>query len=165
MLHHRRLLLWSFVLSLFATGTRESTGEDTAEKRPNVLFIVVDDLNDWVGCLGGHPQARTPHIDALAAQGTLFTNAHCQAPLCGPSRASLLSGLYPHTSGMYQQPGKPGLQTDREQFAGHLLPEYFAAHGYETFAAGKITHGYPHADAFHHYGGNFGGSACHCEFW
>src|SRR5262245_48137969 len=60
-----------------------------AAERPNVLFIAVDDLNDWVGCLGGHPQARTPNIDRLARRGTLFTNAHCQAPLCNPSRTSL----------------------------------------------------------------------------
>ena len=58
---------------------------EPAEK-PNVLFIAIDDLNDWVGCLGGHPQARTPHIDRLAARGTLFANAHCQAPLCNPSQ-------------------------------------------------------------------------------
>jgi hypothetical protein len=60
--------------------------------RPNVLFIAVDDLNDWVGCLGGHPQVKTPNIDGLAGRGTLFTNAHCQAPLCNPSRSSLETG-------------------------------------------------------------------------
>src|SRR5881396_2451971 len=70
-------------------------------KRPNVLFLAVDDLNDWVGCLGGHPQVKTPHLDRLAKRGTLFTNAHCQAPLCNPSRASLLTGLRPSTTGVY----------------------------------------------------------------
>ena len=53
---------------------------------PDVLFIAIDDLNDWVGCLDGHPQALTPNIDRLAGEGVLFTNAHCQAPICGPSR-------------------------------------------------------------------------------
>src|SRR6266446_3503409 len=62
-----------------------------SERDPNVLFIAIDDLNDWVGCLGGHPQVRTPNIDRLAKHGTLFTNAHCQAPPCNPSRASLLT--------------------------------------------------------------------------
>ena len=64
-----------------------------AAKHPNVLMIVVDDLNDWVGYLGGRPQARTPCLDALAATGTAFTNSHAQAPLCNPSRTSFLSGL------------------------------------------------------------------------
>ena len=68
---------------------------------PNVLFIAIDDLNDWVGCLGGHPQARTPNIDRLAARGTLFSNAHVQSAMCNPSRASLLTGLRPSTIGIY----------------------------------------------------------------
>jgi arylsulfatase A-like enzyme len=127
-------------------------------ERPNVLFIAIDDLNDWVGCLKTHPNAKTPNIDALARRGTLFTNAHCQAPICGPSRASLLSGKYPHSTGVYQQPAKPGLQKDSEHFKGHLLPEYFAQHGYQTFGGGKITHGYPMKDAFQEFGGSFGGS-------
>lgn len=126
--------------------------------RPNVLLIAIDDLNDWVGCLQAHPNAKTPNIDALARRGTLFTNAHCQAPLCGPSRASLLSGKYPHSTGVYQQPAKPGLQSDSVHFRGHLLPEYFARHGYRTYGGGKITHGYPMKEAFQHFGGSFGGS-------
>src|SRR5262245_66305734 len=77
-----------------------------ATDRPNILFIAIDDLNDWVGCLGGHPQVQTPHIDRLARRGTLFSNAHCQAPLCNPSRSSLLTGLRPSTTGIYAlQPG------------------------------------------------------------
>src|SRR5262245_33046404 len=72
-----------------------------AADRPNVLFIAIDDLNDWVGCLGGHPQTKTPNLDRLAARGTLFRNAHCQAPLCNPSRNSLLTGLRPSTTGIY----------------------------------------------------------------
>ena len=55
-------------------------------EQPNVLFIAIDDLNDWVGCLGGHPQARTPNLDRLAASGILFVNAHCPAASCNPSR-------------------------------------------------------------------------------
>ena len=72
-----------------------------AADRPNVLFISIDDLNDWVGCLGGHPQVQTPHIDALAGGGVNFTNAHCQAPICNPSRVSMLIGRLPSTTGMY----------------------------------------------------------------
>ncbi len=78
------LLTLSFVLSNFAISHGAT---------PNVLFIAIDDLNDWVGCLDGHPQVKTPNIDALAQRGTLFTNAHCQAPICNPSRTSVMTGL------------------------------------------------------------------------
>lgn len=59
--------------------------------KPNVLFIAIDDLNDWIGCLEGHPQALTPNMDRLAKRGVLFTNAHCAAPACNPSRAAVFS--------------------------------------------------------------------------
>jgi hypothetical protein len=78
--------------------------------RPNVLFLAIDDLNDWVGCLSGHPQASTPNIDRLAARGTLFTNAHCQAPLCNPSRTSLLTGLST-SAGRDTPPSRPARST------------------------------------------------------
>ena len=68
---------------------------------PNVLFIAVDDWNDWVGCLG-HKQAITPNVDRLASQGLLFTNAHCAAPVCNPSRVAVLTGLRPGTTGVFE---------------------------------------------------------------
>ena len=153
-----RLLFFAIVILVTSFTSINSAAADPAARAPNVLFIAIDDLNDWIGCLGGHAQAKTPNIDALAERGVLFTNAHCQAPICGPSRASLLSGRYPHSTGVYQQPGKKGLPADTAQFRGQLLPEYFARHGYQTLAVGKITHGYPHDVAFQKYGGKFGGS-------
>jgi arylsulfatase A-like enzyme len=106
--------------------------------RPDVLFIALDDLNDWVGALGGHPQAFTPNIDALARRGTLFANAHAQAPLCNPSRASLLTGLRPSTMGIYGlAPGIRGVDDVRSRTT---LPQHFAAHGYHTVGVGKIFH-------------------------
>ena len=106
--------------------------------RPNVLFIAIDDLNDWVGCLGGHPQAHTPNIDRLAARGTLFANAHCQAPLCNPSRSSLLTGLRPSSTGIYGLvPGIRAVEATRDCVT---LPQYFAAHGYFTASFGKVFH-------------------------
>jgi len=109
-----------------------------AEVRPNVVFIAIDDQNDWIGCLGGHPLVKTPHIDALAARGTLFTNAHCQSPLCNPSRTSVMTGLRPGTTGVYGL--RPWFRT-LPQFA-HLatLPQHFANHGYRSLGAGKIHH-------------------------
>ena len=70
-------------------------------KKPNILLISIDDLNDWVGVMGGHPQLKTPNIDKLASKGMLFTNAHCQAPVCNPSRASMMTSLYPSSTGIY----------------------------------------------------------------
>jgi len=106
---------------------------------PNILFIAVDDLNDWVGVMGGHPQAKTPHIDRLASEGILFANAHCQAPICTPSRTSLLTGLAPTTTGVYML--TPSLVQEIETTrARTLLPNYFAQHGYHTMGIGKILH-------------------------
>lgn len=122
--------------------------------RPNVLLISVDDLNDWTGGLKGHPQAKTPNLDRLEKRGTLFTNAHCQSPVCNPSRASLLTGRYPHSTGIYflspdlkQAPLLEGVQT---------LPERFQSEGYRTMAAGKIFHT-GDKRFFQEYGGNMGG--------
>jgi Sulfatase len=91
----RRPLMFSIVA--LAISVVVDSPSEAAEKRPNVVFIAVDDLNDWVGCLRGHPQARTPNIERLARRGVLFANAHCHAPICNPSRSSLLTGLRPST--------------------------------------------------------------------
>jgi choline-sulfatase len=106
--------------------------------RPNVLFVAIDDLNDWVGVLGGHPQASTPNMDRLARRGTLFANAHCQAPLCNPSRSSLLTGLRPSTTGIHGL--SPGIRAVRALKEHVTLPQYFAANGYFTFTCGKVFH-------------------------
>jgi arylsulfatase A-like enzyme len=105
---------------------------------PNVLFIAVDDLNDWVGCLGGHPDVRTPNLDRLAARGVLFTNAHCPAPLCNASRAALLTGVLPSSSGVYTN-SQPMRHSEVLRYAV-TLPQYFGAHGYRTMGGGKIFH-------------------------
>src|SRR5262245_20134177 len=72
-----------------------------ASSRPNVLFLGVDDWRDWVGCLKAYPDVKTPNLDRLAASGQLFTNAHCAAPVCNPSRTALMTGLRPSTTGVY----------------------------------------------------------------
>ena len=77
-----------------------------AADRPNVLFICLDDMNDWLGCYGGHPDAKTPNIDRLAKRGVLFTNAHCVSPICGPSRAAVLTGMRPEKTGVYHNRGR-----------------------------------------------------------
>ena len=99
-------------------------------KKKNVLFLAIDDLNDWIGCLGGHPQVKTPNLDKLAARGTLFTNAHCQAPVCNPSRTSVLLGLRPSTTGIYSlQPSFKKVP----KYANHFtIPKVFSLNGYNT---------------------------------
>lgn len=109
-----------------------------AAERPNVLMIVIDDLNDWIGCLKGQPSAFTPNIDRLAARGTLFTNAHTQAPLCNPSRTSVLSGLRPSTTGVYGlAPGPRAVPLLKDWV---MLPQHFERNGYFTASFGKVYH-------------------------
>jgi arylsulfatase A-like enzyme len=110
-----------------------------AVEKPNVLLIAVDDLNDWIGCLGGHPQTVTPNIDRLAARGMLFTNAHCQGTMCNPSRISVLWGRRPSSTGFYDN--HYAVNKEPEFLKTHVsLPRHFAAHGYKTLTAGKVFH-------------------------
>lgn len=104
----------------------------------NVLMISIDDLNDWTGFLGGHPQAITPHMDALAKRGRNFTNAHCSIPVCSSSRASVMSGVAATTHGSYeigpryeQLPALANVPT---------IQRYFKDHGYYTLSGGKVLH-------------------------
>ncbi len=116
-----------------------ASSEAAQPKKPNVLFIAVDDLNDWVGCLGGHPQTKTPNLDRLAAKGVLFTSAHCAAPACNPSRIALMSGIKPSTSGHYlneQDWHKNSKLNDCVR-----LQQHFRNQGYRAIASGKIYHG------------------------
>jgi choline-sulfatase len=110
-----------------------------AKQKPNVLFIAIDDQNDWIGCLNGHPQVKTPHIDKLAERGTVFLNAHCQSPLCNPSRTSLMTGLRPTTTGIYGL--APWFRDVPELKDLVTLPQYLKSHGYKTLSTGKIYHG------------------------
>ncbi|HYT91492.1 MAG TPA: sulfatase-like hydrolase/transferase, partial [Gemmataceae bacterium] len=127
-----------FVLLLAGPAVRAEQPKSAAgqAKRPNILFIAVDDLNDWVGVLGGHPQARTPHLDRLAGRGCLFTRAYCPAPLCNPSRTAVLTGLRPSTTGVYlnNQPWRPAMPD------AVTLLQYLRANGYLVLGGGKIFH-------------------------
>ena len=105
-------------------------------KKYNVLFIAVDDLNDWIGPLKGYEGVKTPNIDKLAKQGMNFTRAYCPAPVCNPSRAALLTGVRPSTSGVYQNwhPWRRALPN------AVTLPQYFMANGYKVVGVSKIFH-------------------------
>ena len=120
-------------------------------KKTDIVFIIVDDLNDWVGVMGGHPQSKTPNIDYLAARGVLFTNAHCNAPQCGPSRASLLQGIYPRSTGKYfnvakkmpffkDQPLK-GIMSKNPPEDPFDFHKHFMKNNYRVVSGGKVDHG------------------------
>ena len=113
-----------------------------ATDRPNVLSVAIDDLNDWVGCVGGHPQVQTPNLDKFNARGGMVMyDAHCPSTVCGPSRSSLLTGKYPHKTGVY---GNANNLRNAPKAKNLLtLPQYFGAHGYHTLSKGKIFHKHP----------------------
>ena len=128
----------TLLLLLFTALLVRGLASPAAAERPNVLLIAADDLNDWIGCLGGHPQAHTPNLDSLAARGTLFANAHCQSPLCNPSRSSLLTGLRPSTTGIYGL--APGIRSVDATKTRITLPQTFTRTGYHSYTCGKIYH-------------------------
>lgn len=133
----RKLRLWVYPLLVplcVACTTSVIKPPSDVSSRPNVLFIAVDDLNDWVGTLQGHPQVHTPNIDALAARGVIFTNAHTAAPACNPSRVAVMTGLLPTTTGLYSN-SKPWLPALEDKVT---LPQYFMANGYTALGAGKV---------------------------
>ena len=103
-----------------------------------MLFIVCDDLNDYQGVFGGHPQAKTPNIDKLAAMGVQFVNAQTNVPVCSPSRNSFITGVYPHVSMDY---GWTDLKKQPVLKNNKTMMRLFKENGYITLGTGKITHG------------------------
>lgn len=138
-----RMSVLHYVLGIVAIAcSLAPANRASAKSPPNVLFLAVDDMKDWVNCLGGYEgTVHTPHIDRLAKRGMLFTNAHCASPKCAPSRAAIMTGLRPSTTGLYENnhwwlPNFPDVVT---------IPAHFREHGYQAAGAGKI---------FHHTAGN-----------
>ena len=132
-----RLLGWALLSLCTWLPCGWAYAGDAPSGRPNVLFIAIDDLNHWVGYTGRNSQAKTPNIDRLSQRGVSFTRAYCAAPLCNPSRAALMSGQRPSTSGCY-------LNDDfwRDYVPkGVGLPAQFRRAGYFVAGAGKIYHG------------------------
>ena len=128
---HLRRFLPTFLLLAFS-----ATLHAAAPQKPNVLFIAVDDLRDWVGYFGHNPQTKTPNYDRLARMGTSFTRAYCASPVCNPSRAALMSGMRPSTTGVYENnvDFRPIIPQDK------CLTTAFRNAGYYVHGAGKIYH-------------------------
>ena len=122
------------VLLLLSIFTIDLPAREAAPRKPNVLVISIDDLNNWVEYLGGHPQVKTPAMNRLVERGIAFTNAHCSTPLCMPSRTAILTGLSETKTKVYGNGSKFRVKDYK------LLPQYFADHSYVTYGAGKIHH-------------------------
>jgi arylsulfatase A-like enzyme len=132
-----RLFVWLICLRCLSCALTASADDRAATSRPNVLFIAIDDLNNWVGFLGGHPQVKTPNLDRLAKRAVIFGDAHCAAPLCNPSRAAIFSGLQPWESGVLNNDDSDIRKVRPDRV---LLPTYFRKQGYATFGTGKLLH-------------------------
>ena len=127
----RRLGYAVAAIMLFSAALRAA-----AQPKPNILLLIADDLNNWVGPMTGNAQAKTPNLDKLAARGVTFRNAQCPAPLCNPSRAAFMSGMRPSTTGIYhnQQVWMPHIGR------GLCINDYLRKFGYTSLGAGKIYH-------------------------
>ena len=135
MMNSQLKCLWIALGILWAMPTGLAEEPD---RSPNVLMICIDDLNDWVGFLGGHPDAQTPFMDRLAKEGRNFTNAHCVVPVCSPSRVSVMSGLHATTHGSYDL--GPAYQDIERLDEAPCMQAWFQSHGYRTIAGGKVLH-------------------------
>lgn len=122
---------------LLASACLPGAAAVPAAGKPNVLFIMSDDLNDYVESFGGHPQARTPRLRSLAESGVSFRQAHCAVPICNPSRVSLVSGLYPHSTGLY---GFENWDENEVLRNSRTLMAQFRHHGYRVLGSGKFMH-------------------------
>lgn len=146
----RRKINTIFLIIVSTIVTFWGCAVEKVQQKPNVLFIAVDDMNDWVGFLNGYPGIQTPNLDELAKQGVAFANAHCPSPMCGPSRASIMSGKYPHKTGIYSngqwwRPNYPDMVT---------IPMHFKTNGYYVAGAGKLFHhtaGFNPPDQWHEF--------------
>lgn len=137
MLINQRMQFILLICAVLISSCRITKNEAVKQSSPNVLFIICDDLNDYQGVFGGHPNALTPNIDALAASGTQFVNAHTNVPVCSPSRNSLFTGVYPHTSkdfGWTPHFKNPNLKNCK------TFIELFNENGYLTMGSGKLLH-------------------------
>ncbi|UII78728.1 sulfatase [Flagellimonas sp. CMM7] len=158
--YFKNVTSWAFIIvftGILASCQLRPEPQKNKLRPPNVLLIAIDDLNDWIGVLEGHPQAKTPNIDRLAAMGVTFTNALCQAPVCNPSRASMMTSLYPSTTGIYFL--DPDIPASEVAIKNRLMPQRFLEEGYHVSGAGKLFHNAPGINERHvpNYAGDFGG--------
>ena len=146
-------ILSTFLLSLLASFAIQAI-----EEKPNFIIIIADDLNDAVSGIGGHPQTKTPNIERVKNSGVQFINAACNVPLCGPSRASMWSGIAPHTSGYFGYKQQVNRWDNNEKLNGTItLFQHMVKNGYTNFSTGKIHHnGHEKREIFNNLDGSSG---------
>ena len=127
---------WQRILVCFL-AVFGAIGTELSAAQPNVILLICDDLNDYVEGMGGHPQTLTPNIKRLASSGVSFSQAHCNIPICGPSRASMFTGIYPHHSGCFGFTKWDAYEVLKNS---RTIMDQFRAHGYETLGTGKLMH-------------------------
>ena len=161
------LLILATALSASGQGSTVVVGDPPPQQPVNILFINIDDMNDWTEMMGTNPQIQTPQMERLAEMGTYFTNAHCQYARCVQSRSSYMTGLYPETFiGRGVEGAVDGHEIKTAQgvvdqalvLGTQVMENYFKDHGYKTYMIGKIYHGRAH-DGIDVDGGYGGGSA------
>jgi len=130
----KKLILLTLISSLFFSTT---VCDETAKSLPNIVLIMVDDLNDSPEIFNGHPQTKTPHIKKLASSSVSFLKAYSNNPICGPSRSSLISGIYPHNSSNFWQ--ESWLKNEVLSNTKTIM-EKFKENGYNVIGSGKILH-------------------------
>jgi arylsulfatase A-like enzyme len=133
-----KILSLLFVLALFAG---EAKAQEKKEKPYNVLFVAIDDLNDYVSLLQNHPGLKTPNLDRFAKSAVTFTHAYAPAPVCNPSRAAVLTGKSPVNTGIYEN--SDFWENSTQAMAATLLPEHLKKNGYRTMWSGKLFHTRP----------------------
>ena len=129
-------------ISVFCCFAQNANNQDWQTTKPNVLFIAVDDMNDWIGPLGGLAVAETPNLDKLAQLGITFTNAHTACPACAPSRLAIMTGVLPSRSDVMQNTWYDGPQWRKIPVLENIetVEQFFKNRGYKTLAGGKIYH-------------------------
>ena len=155
----KKICFLLFAITLFLTACKTVKKQEEKKAKPNVLFIAVDDLNNWISPIQNFSNVKTPNFERLAKMGVTFTNAHVQAPLCGPSRASLMTGLRPSTTGIYGMTPDHKIRREGNSATKDItfLPEYFKQNGYHTMGIGKLFHIHAPDSVFNESGGRVRG--------
>lgn len=134
------------VASLIGSQLISPMSVEAQKEKPNVLLIIIDDMNDYTSLLTRYPGLKTPNLEKFAKTATTFTRAYCAAPVSNPSRAAVLSGMGPYTTGVYDN--NYPIENSPVILKGEFLPEHFKANGYTTLTRGKIFHSNPGKERF-----------------